>query len=105
VLAYTVAQRTREFGIRVALGAGVQDVLAIVVCHGVKLAGLGLAFGAAAAYALTQAMTALLFEVKPTEPRVYLLVAAVLMFVALMASLFPSIRAVRVRPAVAMRHE
>ena len=105
VLAYTVAQRTREFGIRVALGAGVRDVLGMVMGHGIKLVGAGLLFGAVAAYALSRAMTAMLYRVKPTEPGVFLLVAAALMLVALVASLIPSIRAVRVRPAVAMRHE
>jgi predicted permease len=105
VLAYTVAQRTREFGIRLALGAGVADVLGIVIGHSVKLVGVGLVFGAAAAYALTRAMAAMLYQVKPTEPGIFLLVAAVLVLMALVASLLPSIRAVRVRPAVAMRQE
>jgi putative ABC transport system permease protein len=105
VLAYTVTQRTREFGIRVALGAGVRDVLRIVVGHGVKLVAIGLAFGAAAAFALTRLMAAMLYQVKPIDPLVFFSVAAALLLVALIASLLPSLRALRVRPAVAMRHE
>jgi predicted permease len=105
VLAYTVTQRTREFGIRVALGAGVRDVLRIVVGHGVKLVTVGLAFGALAAFALTRLMAAMLYHVKPTDPLVFFSVAAALLLVALIASLLPSLRALRVRPAVAMRHE
>jgi ABC-type antimicrobial peptide transport system permease subunit len=105
VLAYAVTQRTREFGIRVALGAGVRDVLGIVVGHGVKLVAIGLAFGAMAAFALTRLMAAMLYRVKPTDPQVFFSVAAALLLAALIASLLPSLRALRVRPAVAMRHE
>jgi putative ABC transport system permease protein len=105
VLAYTVTQRTREFGIRVALGAGARDVLRIVVGHGVKLVAIGLVFGAAAAFSLTRLMAAMLYHVKPTDPVVFLSMAAALLLVALAASLLPSLRALRVRPAVAMRHE
>ena len=105
VLAYTVTQRTREFGIRVALGAGAGDVLGMVVSQGVKLAGIGLVFGIAAAAALTQLMTRMLFSVKPGDPAVFVVVAVALMAVALAASLVPSLRAVRIRPAVALRYE
>jgi predicted permease len=105
VLAYTVAQRTREFGIRVALGAGARDVLGMVMGQGLRLALLGLAIGMAAAFALTRLMTNLLFRVKPGDPLVYLTVAASLALVAVVASLIPSARAVRIRPAVALRYE
>ena len=105
VLAYTVTQRTREFGIRVALGAGVRDVLAMVLGTGLKLAGIGLAIGIAGALALTRLMTSLLYGVKPTDPVVFVLVAAALTIVALIASLIPSLRAVRIRPSVALRYE
>lgn len=105
VLAYSVTQRTREFGIRVALGATVQDVLGMVVGQGAKLAGIGLLIGAAAALALTRLMSTMLFGVKPSDPGVFLLVALVLGAIAMLASLVPSFRAVRIRPANALRHE
>jgi predicted permease len=105
VLAYTVTQRTREFGIRVALGAGARDVIRMVIGHGMKLAVIGLIIGVAGAFALTRLMTRMLYSVKPGDPLVFLVVAAVLMAVALTASLIPSLRAVRIRPAVALRYE
>jgi predicted permease len=105
VLAYTVTQRTREFGIRVALGAGVRDVIGMVLGKGLKLAGVGLVIGIAAALALTRLMSTLLYGVKPTDPVVFLIVAAGLALVAAVASLIPSLRAVRIRPAVALRYE
>jgi predicted permease len=105
VLAYTVTQRMREFGIRMALGAGAGDVIGMVLGQGLKLAAVGLAIGIAAALALTRLMTTMLYGVKPTDPAVFLLVAAALLAVALVASLIPSARAVRVRPANALRYE
>jgi predicted permease len=105
VLAYAVTQRTREFGIRSALGAGIRDVLMLVVGQGVRLAALGLAIGVAGALALTQLMTTLLFGVKPGDPILYLEAASVLMAVALVAALIPSVRAARIQPATALRVE
>jgi predicted permease len=105
VLAYAVTQRTREFGIRVALGASVRDVLGMVVGQGLKLAGIGLAIGIAGAFALTRLMTTLLYDVKPTDPRVFAAVALALGLVAVIASFVPSIRALRIRPAIALRYE
>ena len=105
VLAYTVTQRTREFGIRLALGAGGPGVVGMVIGQGVKLAAIGLGVGIAGAVALTRLMTAMLFEVKPTEPGVFLLVAGALMTVAFVASLIPSLRAIRIHPSVALRYE
>jgi ABC-type antimicrobial peptide transport system permease subunit len=105
VLAYTVTQRTREFGIRLALGAGGRDVLGMVVGHGVRLAAIGLAIGIAGAFGLTRLMTTMLFEVKPSDPAVYLTVGAALMTVALVASLIPSLRAIRIHPSTALRWE
>ena len=105
VLAYTVTQRTRELGIRVALGAQAGDVLGMVLGQGLKLAGIGLAIGIAGALALTRLMTTLLYDVKPTDPVVFISVAAALAAVALIASLIPSLRAVRIRPAIALRYE
>src|SRR5579884_906356 len=105
VLAYTVTQRTREFGIRTALGAGQRDIVGMVVGNGLRLAGIGLLIGAAAAFALTRLMTAMLYDVRPADPGVFLGVAALLGAVAVFASLIPSIRALRIRPAVALRYE
>jgi ABC-type antimicrobial peptide transport system permease subunit len=105
VLAYTVTQRTREFGIRIALGAGVRDVARMVLRQGVLLAAIGLAIGAAGAVALTRLMSTLLFGVKPTDPLVFAGVAALLMLIAVLASLVPSLRVTRIRPASALRYE
>ena len=105
VLAYAVTQRTREFGIRVALGATRSDVLGMVVGQGLRLAGLGLAIGVVGALLVTRLMTTLLYDVKPADPGVFLAVAAALGLVALVASLIPSLRALRVRPASALRYE
>jgi predicted permease len=105
VLAYTVTHRTREFGIRVALGAGAADVVGMVVGQGVKLAGAGLVVGVAGAIVVTRLMASLLYEVQPGDPAVFLAVAAGLMAVACLASLIPSWRAARIHPAIALRHE
>lgn len=105
VLAYTVTQRTREFGIRLALGAAGRDVVRMVIGQGVRLAAIGLAIGIASALVLTRLMTTMLFDVKPSDPGMFLLVAAVLMVVAFVASLIPSLRAIRIRPSVALRWE
>lgn len=105
VLAYTVTQRTREFGIRMALGAGAGDVVRMVIGQGIKLAAVGLAIGIGGALGVMRLMTSMLFGVRPSDPLVFLTVAAALMMVAAIASLIPSIRAVRVRPAVALRYE
>jgi predicted permease len=105
VLAYTVTQRTREFGIRMALGAAAADVVGLVIFQGVRLAAIGLAIGVAGAFALTRLMSGMLYDVKPTDPGVFLLVAAALMAVAFVASLIPSVRALRIPPATALRYE
>ncbi len=105
VLAYSVSQRTREFGIRVALGAGGAELVGMVVGQGLRMAAMGLALGAFGAFALTRMMSALLFDVRPLDPAVFLGVAGVLAVVASMASLIPSARAARISPAVALRYE
>jgi predicted permease len=105
VLAYSVAQRTREFGIRMALGAEGRDVMRMVVGQGLKLAVLGLAIGAAGALALTRLMTVMLYDVKPADPSVFVGIAFVLGGVSTIAALIPSLRAVRIRPGVALRYE
>jgi ABC-type antimicrobial peptide transport system permease subunit len=85
VLAYTVTQRTREFGIRTALGASAGTVVGMVLGQGMRLAAIGLALGAAGAIVLTRLMTKMLYEVKPTDPMVFVAVAAALMAVAILA--------------------
>jgi predicted permease len=105
VLAYTVAQRTREFGIRVALGANAGRVVGMVMGQGIRLAAMGLILGSAGAVALTRLMAKMLYGVTPTDPAVFGTVAGVLMGVAVVASLVPSLRAARVRPATALRCE
>jgi predicted permease len=105
VLAYAVTQRTREFGIRMALGAQGGDVLGMVLWNGVRLAAVGLVIGAGGAYALTRLMTSLLYEVRPTDPWVFVLVSILLAGVTLAASAAPSFRATRINPVVALRYE
>jgi predicted permease len=105
VLAYTVAQRTREFGIRMALGASSGDVVGMVMRYGVRLAAIGLGIGVAGALAITRLMTTMLYSVRPTDPLVFGGVAAALMAVAIAASAVPSLRIARIRPANALRYE
>jgi predicted permease len=105
VLAYSVTQRTREFGIRMALGAEGRDVMRMVVGHGLRLAALGLVIGAAAALAVTRLMTAMLYDVRPADPGVFVAIAFMLGVVSAIAALIPSLRAVRIRPGVALRYE
>jgi putative ABC transport system permease protein len=105
VLAYSVSQRIREFGIRVALGAGAREVLGMVLGHGLKLAAVSLFAGSAAALALTRLMSTLLYGVQPADPEVFVLVAVLLLLVSTAASFIPSLRALRIRPAEALRHE
>jgi len=105
MLAYTVSQRTREFGIRMALGAGGGNVVGMVLGQGMRLAAAGLAIGFAAAVALTRLMTTMLYSVKPADPAVFALVAAALLLVALAASSVPALRVTRIHAATALRDE
>ena len=105
VLAYTVSQRTREFGIRIALGARGGTVVGMVLGQGIRLAAIGLTLGVAAAALLTRLMSKMLYDVKPTDPLVFAMVAGVLMLVAMAASLVPSMRVARIKPAAALRVE
>jgi len=105
VLSYYVTQRTREIGIRVALGAGSRDVLSMVVGRGLTLAGIGLAVGLAAAVPLTRYMQSLLFEVEPLDVPTFLSVIAGLALVACLASYLPARRALRIAPVTALSVE
>jgi putative ABC transport system permease protein len=103
VIAYSVAQRTREIGIRVALGAHRGALLRVVLAHGARLAIAGLVVGTLAAFALTQFMSTLLFDVGARDPITFAGVALLLLVVSLMASFGPAYRATRVDPVVALR--
>ena len=105
VIAYSVTQRTREIGIRLALGAQRSDVLRMIVGQAARLALAGIVIGAAGAAWLTRLMADLLFEVRPLDPLTFAGVAAVLGSVALLASYLPGRRATRVDPVVALRAE
>jgi putative ABC transport system permease protein len=105
VMSYFVSQRTREIGIRVALGAGRGDVLRLVAKLGLKLALLGVAAGLALAFGLTRFIAAFLYGVKPTDPVTYSIVAVALVAVAMLASYVPARRALRVDPIIALRYQ
>jgi putative ABC transport system permease protein len=105
VLSYVVSRRTREIGIRVAVGAGRGQVLRLVLGSGVGLALVGIAAGLAAAAFLSRVMTTLLHDVQPGDPATYATVAGVLTIVAIVASLVPAWRATRVDPVKALKAE
>ena len=103
VIAYSVAQRTREFGVRMALGAQPGKVLGLVLGSGLLLTSLGIVIGLAGAFALTRVLAGLLFGVTPTDPLTFVTVAFLLTAVATFASYIPARRATRVDPLVALR--
>jgi ABC-type antimicrobial peptide transport system permease subunit len=105
VLAYSVSQRKREFGIRMALGAESGAVVRSVAGQGLRLAVVGLLVGICAAFVLTRLMGSLLYDVVPRDPMVFAAVSAILTAVALVASMIPSLRATRIDPNKALREE
>ena len=105
VISYSVSQRTREIGIRIALGARQQAVRRMFVRDGLVLTGIGVACGILAAFSLTRLMTSLLFEVSPLDPITYCAVSAVLATAALLAAYVPARRATVIEPSAALRAE
>ena len=105
IVSYSVSQRTREIGIRMALGARAVDVLRLVLKNGMTLVAVGVAIGVAGALALTRFLTTMLFGVTPTDTSTFVVVSAVLAIVAFIACLVPARRATKVNPLVALRYE
>jgi ABC-type antimicrobial peptide transport system permease subunit len=105
VLGRMVAARTREIGIRRALGARGWDVVVLVARRGVALAGAGVLLGAGAAAAATRLLSSLLFEVSPTDPAVFAAVSLLIVTVAALAATLPAWKAVRLDPLAALRRE
>jgi putative ABC transport system permease protein len=105
VMAYAVSQRTRELGIRMALGASRSDVLRLVVMQGLRLTVMGVAFGLVLSFAMTRLVVSLLYSVSPTDLVTFTVVPVVLAVAALAASYLPALRATRIDPMVALRYE
>ena len=105
VISFSVNERTREIGIRMALGAKRGDVLKMVLGQAVRVSGGGIVAGVAIAFALTRLLRTLLFEVSATDPRTFIVVVGLLTLVALLACYLPARRATRVDPLVALRSE
>jgi ABC-type antimicrobial peptide transport system permease subunit len=105
VLASTVAQRTREIGVRIALGARPEDVIVMVIRQGLRLVALGLLIGMVAAAGLASAITGLLYRTRPLDPWAFAACVIILIAVALLACGVPARRAARVEPLTALRTE
>lgn len=105
VINYSVAQRTREFGIRMALGAQPENVRNLVTLQGLKMAGIGVGIGLVCAFGLTRLMVSMLYEIKPSDPLTYVVVSLGLVAIVLFAGNIPARRATKVDPMVALRYE
>lgn len=105
VMAYSVTQRLREMGIRIALGATQHDVLGIILADGLRCGLFGICFGLAGSFAATRLLSSQLYGVKPTDPWMFASVALLLALVAALAAYVPARRAARVDPIAVLRHE
>jgi len=105
VVAYFVAQRTHEIGVRLALGASRSSVLRMVLNRGVRLTATGVVLGLIGALALARVINTMLYEVAPRDPSTYLIVCVSLSLIALLASYLPALRATRIDPIASLRHE
>ena len=105
VVSYTVAERTREIGVRMALGAQTGNVMRMVLRHGMVPAIAGVMIGLAASFAVSRTISGLLFGVQPTDPATLVVITLLLLVVALVSCLIPARRATKVDPLVALRHE
>jgi ABC-type antimicrobial peptide transport system permease subunit len=105
VISFSTSQRTREFGVRLALGASPRDIHRLVISEGLRLAGLGVAAGAAAAFWATRVLESMLFGISPTDAATFLVVGVFLTVVALASSYVPARRAVAIDPLAALRTE
>ena len=104
-VSYSVRQRTPEIGVRLALGAQQSQVFRLILGHGLKIISVGLVLGLAGAFALSRLIRGLLFNVTPSDPLTFVLVSAILFFVAMLAASLPARRATRVDPLIALRNE
>jgi putative ABC transport system permease protein len=105
VMAYMVAQRTQEIGVRMALGAQPRSILTLILGHGTKLALVGICIGLVAALLSTRLMNTLLFRVSPIDPLTFAVVPVVLLSIALLACYLPARHATKIDPVVAFRSE
>ena len=104
-IAYSVSQRTHEFGVRMALGARPADVLRLVINHGMLLTAIGVAVGLATSFGLSRFLTFLLYGISPVDPMTFVGISLGLATTAFIASFIPARRATKVDPMVALRHE
>jgi predicted permease len=105
VIAFAVAQRAREFGLRIALGAAKSDIARLIFRYGATVVGLGIVIGLLGALATTRVLRSMLFEIEPTDPVTFVILTVVTVVVAFAATTAPAIRAMRVDPMIALKSE